>query len=69
MLPLLSPSASSISLGGLSIATNLSTASLQSLALLTSASSSTSSLRLPEDDVEVVRVEGLRHSKLRLEAR
>lgn len=67
MFPILSPSLFFISLGGLSTPTTRSTSSLQSLTLLTSAS--TSSLRLPEGEVEVVREEGLRHSKVRLEAR
>jgi len=60
MYPILSPTPSSISLGGLSI---------QSLNLSASASSSTSSLGLPESNVEVVREEGLRHSSVQLEAR
>lgn len=68
MLPMLSPSPSSISLGGLNTPRTLSTSSLQNLTL-NSASSSTSSLHLLDDDVEAVREEGLRHSGVRLEAR
>ena len=68
MTPVLSPgfSSSSSSLPSPSITRQLSSSSVQTLAdFLVSASTA----RLAESNVEVVREEGLRHAKLKLDAR
>ncbi|KAF9015003.1 kinase-like domain-containing protein [Cyathus striatus] len=75
MTPVLSPSLSSSSSSLVTPTTPtltrpLSTSSVHSIAeLLVSAAASSSSIRLPEGNVEVVKEDGLRHSKVRLSAR